>query len=144
MQNIDVRPARPEDGAVVYQLMCELNPKIPDREAFIRGYLANLAAPGLYYRLAVRGDEVLGFISLHMLFHLHHVRWIGEIQELVVLPQCRGDGTGKKLLQWAESQARHVNAELLELSSSKPRIDAHRFYLREGFQESHFRFTKPL
>ncbi len=29
-------------------------------------------------------------ISLHMQFHLHHANWIGEIQELVVLPQMRG------------------------------------------------------
>ncbi len=29
-------------------------------------------------------------ISLHMQFHLHHANWIGEIQELVVLPPMRG------------------------------------------------------
>ncbi|MDI5829798.1 phage tail protein, partial [Salmonella enterica subsp. enterica serovar Kentucky] len=41
--------------------------------------------PNVHYRLALRNGEVVGMISLHMQFHLHHANWIGEIQELVVL-----------------------------------------------------------
>ena len=39
----------------------------------------------------------------------------------------------------------HVNwAEMTELSTNVKRHDAHRFYLREGYEQSHFRFTKAL
>ena len=141
---IEIRPALAADYEAVWQLITELNQKAPDPEAFRRGYLANLTTQGLYYRLAVRGEEVLGLISLHLLFHLHHARWVGDIQELVIMPHARGAGVGKMLLAWAEQQARQADAELLELSSSKPRVDAHRFYRREGFLENHIRFTKPL
>lgn len=44
-------------------------------------------------------------ISLHMQFHLHHANWIGEIQELVVLPPMRGK-IGSQLL--ARQKKKHV------------------------------------
>ncbi|VFS56369.1 aminoalkylphosphonic acid N-acetyltransferase [Kluyvera cryocrescens] len=37
-------------------------------------------------------------ISLHLQFHLHHANWIGEIQELVVMPKVRSSGIGSQLL----------------------------------------------
>ncbi len=43
-------------------------------------------------------------ISLHMQFHLHHANWIGEIQELVVLPQMRGQKVGSQLLAWQKKK----------------------------------------
>lgn len=88
--------------------------------------------------------EVVGMIGLHLQFHLHHVNWIGEIQELVVMPQARGLNVGSKLLAWAEEEARQAGAEMTELSTNVKRHDAHRFYLREGYEQSHFRFTKAL
>ena len=33
------------------------------------------------YHLALLDGEVVGMIGLHLQFHLHHVNWIGEIQE---------------------------------------------------------------
>lgn len=81
-------------------------------------------------------------IGLPMQFHLHHANWIGEIQKLVVMPQARGLKVGSTLLTWAE--ARRTGAEMTELSTSIKRHDAHRFYLREGYAQSHFRFTKTL
>ncbi|EAA7605980.1 aminoalkylphosphonate N-acetyltransferase [Salmonella enterica] len=83
-----------------------------------------------------------GMIGLPMQFHLHHANWIGEIQKLVVMPQARGLKVGSTLLAWAE--ARRAGAEMTELSTSIKRHDAHRFYLREGYAQSHFRFTKTL
>lgn len=96
------------------------------------------------YQLAELDGKIIGMIGLHMQFHLHHARWIGEIQELVVMPQARGLKVGSQLLAWAEDVARQAGAELTELSTSVKRVDAHRFYVREGYTQSHFRFTKPL
>ena len=60
------------------------------------------------------------------------------------LPQARGLNVGSKLLAWAEEEARQAGAEMTELSTNVKRHDAHRFYLREGYEQSHFRFTKAL
>ncbi|MCS3433842.1 aminoalkylphosphonate N-acetyltransferase [Klebsiella sp. BIGb0407] len=134
-----------EQSDIVYALICELRQdQILDSSLIKEGLIANLNNPHIKYQLAWLGTEVVGFISLQLQFHLHHARWIAEIQELVVMPQARSLGVGKALLAWAEQQARHHHAELLELSTSTKRVDAHRFYIREGYQATHLRFTKPL
>ena len=98
----------------------------------------------MHYQLAQLDGQVVGLIGLHLQFHLHHANWIGEIQELVVMPQARGLTVGSQLLAWAEATAREAGAEMTELSTSTQRLNAHRFYQREGYTQSHFRFTKPL
>jgi PhnO protein len=143
-EKIEFRAATIADSDTVYALICELKQAEFNRQAFNVGFAANLQDPNLRYQLAVLNGEVVGMIGLHMQFHLHHVNWVGEIQELVVMPQARGHGVGSKLLAWAEEQARLAGAELTELSTSAKRLDAHRFYQREGYQHTHFRFTKAV
>ena len=144
MPECELRPATAEDVDAVYGLICELKQAELDRSAFHAGFAANLLDHNMRYQLAEQNGHIIGMIGLHMQFHLHHARWIGEIQELVVMPQARGLKVGSQLLAWAEEVARQAGAEMTELSTSVKRLDAHRFYLREGYTQSHFRFTKPL
>ena len=44
----------------------------------------------------------------------------------------------------AERLAREAGAAVLELTSNLRRVDAHRFYEREGFARSHAGFKKRL
>lgn len=144
MPECELRPATAEDVDAVYGLICELKQAELDRSAFHAGFAANLLDHNMRYQLAEQNGHIVGMIGLHMQFHLHHANWIGEIQELVVMPQARGLRVGSQLLAWAEAFAREAGAEMTELSTSVKRLDAHRFYLREGYTQSHFRFTKPL
>lgn len=144
MPACELRRATIEDSDAVYALICELKQHAFDHHEFNVGFAANLSDPNLRYQLALLEGDVVGMIGLHLQFHLHHVNWIGEIQELVVMPQARGLGVGSQLLAWAETQAREAGAEMTELSTNVTRVDAHRFYQREGYTQSHFRFTKPL
>lgn len=144
MPECELRPATAEDVDAVYGLICELKQAELDRSAFHAGFAANLLDHNMRYQLAEQDGHIVGMIGLHMQFHLHHANWIGEIQELVVMPQARGLRVGSQLLAWAEAFARQAGAEMTELSTSVKRADAHRFYLREGYTQSHFRFTKPL
>lgn len=77
----ELRHATTEDTDSVYALICELLKNELDYQAFRDGFAANLLDPNVHYRLALRNGEVVGMISLHMQFHLHHANWIGEIQE---------------------------------------------------------------
>lgn len=144
MPDCPLRPATADDLQRVYALMCELKQTTFEHQAFQAGFLANLQNHHIHYQLAELDGQVIGMIGLHLQFHLHHVRWIGEIQELVVMPQARGLKVGSQLLAWAEDVARQAGAELTELSTSVKRVDAHRFYVREGYTLSHSRFTKLL
>lgn len=142
--SVELRRATLNDAHAVYALLCELKQKDFDRNAFMAGFAANLQDPCFHCQLALRDGQPLGLITLHLQFHLHHVNWIAEIQELVVMPQARGLGVGKQLLEWAEGEATRAGAEMIELSTSTGRLDAHRFYQREGYLPSHLRFTKAL
>ncbi|EPK7284675.1 aminoalkylphosphonate N-acetyltransferase [Citrobacter farmeri] len=140
----ELRRATAQDTEAVYALVCELKQASFDYPAFRAGFTANLQDARLRYQLALLDGQAVGLIGLHLQYHLHHANWIGEIQELVVMPQARGLKIGSQLLAWAEQEAREAGAEMTELSTSVKRHDAHRFYLREGYEQSHFRFTKAL
>ncbi|QCT19511.1 aminoalkylphosphonate N-acetyltransferase [Jejubacter calystegiae] len=142
--SVELRSATLNDWQSVYGLICELKQREFDRDAFRAGFAANLLDSRFRYQLALHNGHPVAMVGLHLQFHLHHVNWIAEIQELVVMPQGRGLGIGKRLLAWAEQEARQEGAEMIELSTSTGRQDAHRFYQREAYQPTHVRFTKAL
>ncbi|MDY0969584.1 aminoalkylphosphonate N-acetyltransferase [Siccibacter turicensis] len=144
MPDCELRLATLDDADAVYALICELKQQQFDRQAFNIGFATNLQDHNRRYQLALLDGQPVGLIGLHMQFHLHHVNWIGEIQELVVMPNVRDQGIGKQLLAWAHEQAREAGAEMTELSTGVARKEAHRFYEREGYQQTHFRFTRAL
>ena len=140
----ELRPATQDDTNAVYGLIAELKQKEYDRDAFATGFAENLRHPQQFYQLAELNGDIVGMIGMQIMFPLNLNCRIAEIQELVVLPQVRGLNIGQALLAWAEEQAKRSGASIVELSSGKVRTDAHRFYLREGYQQSHFRFKKML
>ncbi|MBV8041047.1 aminoalkylphosphonate N-acetyltransferase [Pluralibacter sp.] len=140
----ELRDATLDDIHAVYALIAELKQKEYNRAVFAAGFAANLANPTQRYQLALVDGTVVGLIGMQLQFPLNFNNWIGEVQELVVLPRNRGLSVGQALLAWAENEARRSGATMMELSSGRARPDAHRFYLREGYQQSHFRFKKAL
>ena len=44
---------------------------------------------------------------------------------------------GQQLMAWAIDQARMRGCFMMQLTSDKSRVDAHRFYARLGFVASH-------
>ena len=144
MPACELRPATQYDTDAVYALICELKQAEFDHQAFRVGFNANLRDPNMRYHLALLDGEVVGMIGLHLQFHLHHVNWIGEIQELVVMPQARGLAGFFFCPRQQLATDVQAGAEMTELSTNVKRHDAHRFYLREGYEQSHFRFTKAL
>ena len=80
MPDCQLRPATADDAPIVYALICELKQAEFDHQAFHAGYLANLQDHNMRYQLAELDGQIIGMIGLHMQFHLHHARWIGEIR----------------------------------------------------------------
>lgn len=144
MPDCELRQPTAEDTQAVYALICELKQREYDREAFRHAWMARLAEPSQRYQLAVLNGNIVGLIGLQIQFPLHQMQWVAEVQELVVMPQARSQQVGSRLLAWAEDEARRSGATAMELSSGKVREDAHRFYRREGYAQSHFRFKKAL
>ena len=56
----------------------------------------------------------------------------------------RGHGIGQAMISHAIEQAREAGARLVQLMSNASRTDAHRFYARLGFTQSHLGFKMKL
>jgi GNAT superfamily N-acetyltransferase len=52
----------------------------------------------------------------------------------------RGEGIGAQMIEYAIEEARRRDCHSVLLTSNMTRIDAHRFYERQGFAKSHFGF----
>ncbi|MGZ5948100.1 MAG: GNAT family N-acetyltransferase, partial [Caulobacteraceae bacterium] len=57
----------------------------------------------------------------------------------------RSQGLGARMIAWAADAARaRGDCPFLQLTTDKRRKDAHRFYERLGFQQSHEGYKLPL
>ncbi|MCL1849273.1 MAG: GNAT family N-acetyltransferase [Clostridiales bacterium] len=83
-----------------------------------------------------------GILNIH--YYLHFSLKSAEVVNLVVDENARGRGIGKELLTALEQIAIDNGCGWIELGSGKHRKDAHRFYEREGFVQTHYKLTKEL
>lgn len=63
--------------------------------------------------------------------------WRSQIEAVRVSGELRGQGVGALMIQWAIDQARERGCSLVQLTTDKSRVAAHRFYERLGFVASH-------
>ena len=63
--------------------------------------------------------------------------WRAQIEAVRVSDALRGQGVGALMIQWAIDQARDRGCSLVQLTTDKSRVAAHRFYERLGFAASH-------
>lgn len=138
---VRIRPARASDQETMYMMLCDLEKDTLEHEGFERAFLKNIKNEDIGYFIAERLDEPIGMVSCHVQMLLHHAAPIAEIQEFYVSPSHRSLGVGKQLMQAVREFARQRGAIQLEVATRQTRHDAHRFYEREGFAKSHFKFV---
>lgn len=138
---ITVRAATPADADAVLALIPQLF-EPPGRRA--PGYTEERGRKGI--RLAIEnpdsdillafdGERLLGLASVYA--DIQSIRYGPRcwLQDLVVSKDARSRGIGRLLLDAATEWAREHGCTHLQLSSGLGRVDAHRFYRREGMME---------
>lgn len=83
--------------------------------------------------VACVAGEVVGWIEVSLERRLQSPGF-ALIGGLVVSPEHRNGGIGRKLCERAEAWSWEHGAAKLRVTSRNTRIDAHRFYLRDGFE----------
>lgn len=63
--------------------------------------------------------------------------WRGQIEVVHVAANHRNRGLGSQMMRWALERCRERGCGMVQLTSNKKRLDAHRFYERLGFHKSH-------
>jgi GNAT superfamily N-acetyltransferase len=61
----------------------------------------------------------------------------GQIEAVRVRSGYRGRGLGSPFIRWAVDEARRRGCAVVQLTTDRSRVDAHRFYQRLGFVDSH-------
>lgn len=117
-----------------------------ETEPTYRAAFARLSeTPGHALYVAEQGGAVVGTFILSLLPGLTgHGALRAELRSVQVAPSQRSQGIGRRMVAEAERLAREAGAAVLELTSNLRRVDAHRFYEREGFSRSHAGFKKRL
>jgi GNAT superfamily N-acetyltransferase len=94
------------------------------------------------YRLAFfqRPEEVVAVAGFRVGENLAWGRFL-YVDDLVTLPPQRSQGHGAALLSWLKDYAAKEGCLQLHLDSGIQRVDAHRFYEREGMTMASFHFV---
>lgn len=114
-----------------------------DTNAYATALEAVLAAPGNDLVVADDADgRLVGTLQLTLIPGMARRGATRLLVEAVrVSSTVRSGGIGTALMQWVmRDAASETGATLVQLTSDAARVDAHRFYTRLGFTDSHVGF----
>lgn len=88
---------------------------------------------------------VVATAQLTYLRHLaNHGALVAQVESVHTAARLRGHGIGRRLMEHLIGLAREAGAARMQLTSNASRVDAHRFYERLGFTNSHVGMKLPL
>lgn len=128
-----VRVISPEDAPAVAELSGQLGYEVS--VAAISEHIARLSSSTdrQIALVACLGPEIVGWIEASIMYDLQSPPY-SLISGLVVREERRSLGIGKTLCAEVEVWSKRQGVPIIRVTSRISREDAHRFYLREGFQ----------
>ncbi|KRF19946.1 GNAT family acetyltransferase [Nocardioides sp. Soil797] len=118
----------------------------PDLAPYVVAF-REIDADPQHYLAAVR-DEAGDLVATLQLTVLPGLARAGarrlQVEAFRVASSTRGTGLGAALLEWAAAYGAERGADLVQLTSDKRRVDAHRFYERLGYTATHEGFKRAL
>ena len=138
-----IRKAEIQDGDAISKLLNQLD--YPDTDAFIKKKLEKLLShPDEELLVYEDGGEVTAFISIHFIPQVALEGDFARISYFAVDSSIRSKGIGRELEEYCTELAKERNCDRIEVHCHSRRIEAHRFYTRQGFTESPKYFMKKL
>lgn len=139
-----IREAYSWDVREVYHIMCLLENCRLNWDGFKKSYQVQFQNHDMHCIVAEDEGKIVGCLNLRIEHQLHHAGKIAEIMEFCVDQKARSGGKGKKMFDYAVDLARKEGCEQIELDTNQKRRDAHRFYVRQGMENTHFKFAMNL
>ncbi|MDX8445420.1 GNAT family N-acetyltransferase [Mesorhizobium captivum] len=117
----------------------------PPGQAYLDAFAAVDSNPNQFLAVMTVGDDVIGTLQISFLPGLSlQGAWRGQIEAVRVAANRRGERLGQRLLEWAIEKCRERGCRVVQLTTNKSRLDAHRFYERLGFKASHIGYKLDL
>jgi GNAT superfamily N-acetyltransferase len=110
----------------------------PLDQRHVAAFQAIQADPNQHLAVAAEYGEVVGTLQISFIPGIARLgAWRGQIEAVRVAAHRRDSGLGKRMVEWAIGECRSRNCGLVQLTTDKSRVDAHRFYDKLGFVASH-------
>ncbi len=131
--NLLVRVISREDAAAVAELSRQLGYEVSVEMVAEQIERASSRAGDQVAFVACVESDVVGWIEATITYHLQYVPY-SLIGGLVVREGMRGLGIGKRLCTEVEVWSKEKGVGVVRVTSRSTREDAHRFYLRDGYE----------
>ena len=138
-----IRKAQPTDTPAIQILLAQLG--YTDTAHFLEHRLTSMSNdPDEVLLVYEQNSEVIAFLSLHFIPQIALPGDFARISYFAVKDSARGLGIGTQLEDHITALARERNCDRVEVHCHSRRSDAHRFYIRQGFEESPKYLIKSL
>jgi GNAT superfamily N-acetyltransferase len=137
-----IRDARADDADAIARLLTQLG--YPTDADTVEERLDRLQVVGDRVVVAELEGEVGGLAHLQVTPAIELDRPVAKVGALVVDEAQRRHGIGRALVEAIEAEARRRGCELLFLTTSERRDDAHAFYERVGLAHTGRRYSRTL
>mgnify|MGYP000301353024 FL=1 len=144
MNQLKIREITLDDLDRVYELMNILYKGKLKYDRFKEIYKLKLQDKNSYYIVAIENDNIVGVLTSELQEKLHREKLQLFIEDLIVEESKRNNGIGSSLLENAINYAKNNNCEVVELTSYKDEIKAHKFYENNGFINHSIKFKMYL
>lgn len=112
--------------------------ELPLPPSYGAAFEAIAANPDQELVVAESEGRVVGVLQVSYIANLtYQGGWRALIEGVHVASDVRGRGIGGDLVRWAIARAEARGCRLVQLTSDKRRVEAHRFYERLGFRATH-------
>jgi ribosomal protein S18 acetylase RimI-like enzyme len=114
------------------------DPSVPLNGKYVDAFDAMERDPNQLFAVMVDRGAVVGCLQISFIPGLSRMGvWRGQIEGVRVASHCRGEGLGRRFIEWAIGECRARGCRLVQLTTDKSRFDARRFYESLGFRASH-------
>ena|SRR6476661_3445871 len=141
---MNIRPATPDDSAIISVLLDQLGYPSPVEEIPQRLAAMNKLPCAIAMVAEDAEQGVIGIVTSHVFPSIHDTEPVAWLTTLVVLDGVRGQGVGSQLVSYVEEWAAKNGAPRITVTSHKRRERTHGFYERRGYDYNGRRFTKAL
>lgn len=140
---VTFRRATRQDVARIVELLADdelgvHREQLDSLEPYLRAFDAVDADDRQLLVVAEEGGSVVGTLQLTFIPYLTHGgAERAQLEAVRVAAEARGRGVGHQLIRWAIDRAAARGCQIIQLTTSKRRHDAHRFYESLGFVSTH-------
>ena len=141
---MEIRKVTLNDIDSVFELLNQLYKNKIRYEIFSEIYKSKLEDNNSYYIVAVEDDKIVGVLISEIQVKIHRAKKQCFVDDLIVDENYRNRGIGRQLLQNAVDYAKDQDCEVIELTSYRDNVNAHRFYENNGFKKHSYKFKQYL